>query len=311
MSKRIFPLAAIVPLVLALVGHSAAAATLDQEQPIINAGGNTWALGGYYEQKLAQVVTVGLAGRLAEVRFPLVCATSPADVVIRIEGVVAGQPSGDIFATAVRPVTDFPSFGGLPPEFRSIVIDEPVEFVAGDQFAITLETEGDCALFTGPVGESYPGGNSYFDSRPNPPGWVCNCEFASSPWDLPFQTLVDGATTVGIDIKPGDFPNAVNPRSRGRLPVAILSSAEFDALLVDPSSVTFGATGTEAPALHWSGTDANADGLYDLLLHFALPTTGLECGDESASLRASTYAGVAIVGMDSIRTVGCVRGPVK
>lgn len=122
---------------------------------------------------------------------------------------------------------------------------------------------------------------------------------------------MDRATTVGIDIKPGDFPNTVNPGSRGRLPVAILSGAEFDALTVDPASVTFGATGTEAPALHWSGTDANADGLYDLLLHFALPMTGLACGDESASLRGSTYAGEAIVGMDSIRTVGCMRGRVK
>jgi hypothetical protein len=311
MSKTIFPLAAAVPLVLGVAGPPAAAATLDQEQPIIDAGGNAVALGGYYEQKLAQVVTAGLAGRLAEVRFPLECVASPADVVIRIESVVAGRPSGDILATTVRPVTDFPSFGGLPPEFRGIVIDEPAEFAAGDQFAITLETAGNCSIFPGPGGDSYPGGNSFFDSRPNPPGWVCDCEFAGSPWDLPFQTLVDGATTVGVDIKPGDFPNAVNPRSLGRLPVAILSSGEFDALTVDPSSVTFGATGVEAPALHWTARDANADGQDDLLLHFALSATGLACGDESASLRGSTYGGAAIIGTDSIRTVGCVRGPVK
>ena len=45
-------------------------------------------------------------------------------------------------------------------------------------------------MFQGPVGDPYTGGNAFFDSRPNPPGWVCICDFAGSALDLPFQTLV-------------------------------------------------------------------------------------------------------------------------
>jgi len=43
---------------------------------------------------------------------------------------------------------------------------------------------------------------------------------------------------VAIDIKPGSDPNSINLSSAGVVPVAILSSATFDATQVDPASVT-------------------------------------------------------------------------
>lgn len=46
--------------------------------------------------------------------------------------------------------------------------------------------------------------------------------------------------TVDIDIKPGSFPNTINPKSERVIPVAILTTDTFDATTVDPLSVKFG-----------------------------------------------------------------------
>jgi hypothetical protein len=110
---------------------------------------------------------------------------------------------------------------------------------------------------------------------------------------------------VAVDIKPGSFPNSINPRSKGVIPVAILTTDTFDATTVDPLSVKFGPDGaTEA---HGRGhrQDVNRDGKKDLVLHFRTQDTGIVCGDTSASLTGKTFSGQAIKGSDWIRTVGC------
>ncbi len=111
--------------------------------------------------------------------------------------------------------------------------------------------------------------------------------------------------TVKIDIKPGSFPNSINPRSRGVIPVAILTTDTFDASAVDPTTVFFGATGNETAPVHSVLEDIDGDGNTDLLLHFRTQRTGIVCGSTSASLTGETFGGQAIEGSDSIRTVGC------
>jgi len=93
--------------------------------------------------------------------------------------------------------------------------------------------------------------------------------------DVFFDTQPDPGVRVVIDIHPGSFPNSVNPRNRGVIPVAILTTStaqgeplDFDATTVDPLSVTFGPDGaTEA---HERGhiEDVDGDGDVDLVLHF-------------------------------------------
>lgn len=110
---------------------------------------------------------------------------------------------------------------------------------------------------------------------------------------------------VAIDIKPGSFPNSINPRSKGVIPVAILTTDTFDATTVDPLSVVFGPNG--AVEAHEQGhiEDANGDGDLDLVLHFKTQNTGIQCGDTAAALTGQTFSGQAIEGSDSIVTVGC------
>lgn len=110
-------------------------------------------------------------------------------------------------------------------------------------------------------------------------------------------------TSVAIDIRPGSFPNSINPRSRGVIPVAVLTTSTFDAGTINPSTVTFGRnlSGPVNSALE----DVDKDGDLDLILHFPTQDTGITCGDTAASLTGQTYAGQTVKGSDSINTVGC------
>jgi hypothetical protein len=111
--------------------------------------------------------------------------------------------------------------------------------------------------------------------------------------------------SVAIDIKPGSYPNSINPRSQGVIPVAILTTDTFDALQVDAESVKFGldlATERHGQA---HVEDVDGDGDQDLVLHFKTQEAGIVCGDTEASLTGETFDGQSIMGTDSIKTVGC------
>jgi hypothetical protein len=110
---------------------------------------------------------------------------------------------------------------------------------------------------------------------------------------------------IAIDIKPRSFPNSINPKSKGVIPVAILTTATFDAGTVDPTTVRFGANGTEAAPVHSALEDVDGDADIDMILHFRTQQTGIRCGDISAPLTAKTTGGQAVEGSDSVKTVGC------
>lgn len=117
--------------------------------------------------------------------------------------------------------------------------------------------------------------------------------------------LASPRSQIGIDIKPGEGPNSVNPSSRQKIAVAVLTTNTFDALQVDPSTVEFGPDGATEFHRKTHVEDVDDDGDADLLFHFNTPDTGLKCGDAEATLRGETFNGELIVGTDSIRTVSC------
>ncbi len=111
--------------------------------------------------------------------------------------------------------------------------------------------------------------------------------------------------SVTMDIKPGSTPNSINPFSKGKIPVAILTAEAFDATQVDVSTIAFGPDG--APEAHGRShvNDIDGDGDMDLVLHFKTQDTGIQCGDIEATLTGETHGGEPITGTDSINPVPC------
>ena len=109
---------------------------------------------------------------------------------------------------------------------------------------------------------------------------------------------------VDIDIKPGGFPNSINLGSNGNIPVAILSTATFNAAsLVNRDSLTFGRTGDEHSLLRSSIEDVNKDGRPDIVCHFNTTSASFQREDTVGVLKGLTDTGQPIRGTDSIRIV--------
>ncbi len=69
-----------------------------------------------------------------------------------------------------------------------------------------------------------------------------------------------------IIVKPGSVPHTIDPKTEPKVPVAILSSAIFNAVKdTVQSSIRVGVTGTENSVASCSATDVNKDGRLDLL----------------------------------------------
>lgn len=118
---------------------------------------------------------------------------------------------------------------------------------------------------------------------------------------------------VTIDIKPGSYPNAINLSSKGLLPVALMSTADFDASLFTPEMthlsdanlpMTAGCTG--AMAERWVLDDVNHDGMADLVFFFQVQDLALSSSSTVATFMAhGSYVGATlhIMGTDSVTVV--------
>jgi hypothetical protein len=122
-------------------------------------------------------------------------------------------------------------------------------------------------------------------------------------------SYANGFIPITIDIKPGSFPNSINWTSAGVIPVAILSTDDFDATFVDPSTVVFGPAGspTGASMIHKKAhqEDVDEDGDLDLVFHFYIQDTGFECSDIEAILTGQTRDGTYIEGEGEVNLLGC------
>jgi hypothetical protein len=105
-------------------------------------------------------------------------------------------------------------------------------------------------------------------------------------------------TPAVIDVKPGDTTNKINLSAKGLLPVAVLSTSDFDATLFTPEkahlSDASSAMGCEgAAAIRWTYADVNGDGLLDLVFFFAVQDLNLTASTTEVMLMAhGTYNGL-------------------
>jgi hypothetical protein len=128
---------------------------------------------------------------------------------------------------------------------------------------------------------------------------------------------LEQATTirVEIDIKPGSDANPIHPRSRGVLPVAILSSETFDAADVDVTTLAFGPDAaapehdlTVPGVLEDHLRDVDEDGSIDLVSHYRSREAGITSDDLEACMSGALLDGTPFEGCDLIRTLRGRRG---
>jgi len=111
---------------------------------------------------------------------------------------------------------------------------------------------------------------------------------------------------VRIDIKPGQRGIArINPKSRHEIPVALLSSSDFDAMKVDVKSLTFGRTGDEQSLdkCYRHGVKVNRDRRRDLVCQFENHLADFETTDEEGVLKGKMLDGTPFEGRGMLKVI--------
>lgn len=106
----------------------------------------------------------------------------------------------------------------------------------------------------------------------------------TSGHSIPFTVSPKPLLSIYVDIKPGYWPNSINPKDHGYLVVAVCGTNTFDVHTIDPKSLTLSLNGGknivkpliwsyQDVATPWTGPDggghsAKGDGYLDLTLKF-------------------------------------------
>ncbi len=130
---------------------------------------------------------------------------------------------------------------------------DPVVTVYGTDFGGDgdFSVPGEVSFSGGTLTGYYGGGSGLFELR-----------FISS---VPILLLNPAVPGLAIDIKPGGNPNNINLTSKGVVPVAVLTTDDFDANSIDPITVEFAGA---SPPERWKLEDVDEDGDLDMLFHF-------------------------------------------
>ncbi len=111
-------------------------------------------------------------------------------------------------------------------------------------------------------------------------------------------------TLVQIDLKPDEYPNCINLKSRGYISVAILSDADFDATSVAASTVKCaGATPVPTGKKLYQLLDVDSDGDLDMLLKFQTQSLILSLDAKEVIVTGRTTTGEYFECSDSVKLI--------
>ena len=140
---------------------------------------------------------------------------------------------------------------------------------------------------------------------------ACSADVEAEGTSVACLVLADSVIPTGvevtIDIRPGSERNPVNPKSNGVLPVAILSSATFDATQADPGTIYLEGVPVSSPSgkgkFQACEEDIDGDGLTDLKVKIDVELLDLAVPTGTATLVGETFAGEPFWGMDTYTIV--------
>lgn len=130
-------------------------------------------------------------------------------------------------------------------------------------------------------------------------------EYASQHVTVTVQNVIE----VAVDIKPNDTPNSINCNNINDLiTVAILTTPYFDATTVNHETVKFEGAGEshinkKTGLMQRHVEDVDMDGDLDLVFHFLLNQTNLDCSSLEGTLTGELYDGTPITGTDEVRMI--------
>ncbi len=214
-------------------------------------------------------------------------------VTIDIDGGIGGKRSVDTFIAIFGPAPSYPLL-------RMNDDSSPVDEGSMHRFDSRIVN------FVLPHTGTYTVGVSHFPRYFSSGGSARD----GAPRNGDYSLVISGVSTpvlhIGIEIKPGSGEVApLNPKSRGKIPVALLSSERFNALDVDSSSLMFGRNGSEHSLARCgkAGEDVNGDGMLDLVCHFHNQHAGFAKGDIEGVLKGKLIDGQRIEGRALLKVV--------
>lgn len=152
-------------------------------------------------------------------------------------------------------------------------------------------------------------GVSSYNRRLQNGGTTSSASVSNTNANGDYTLIVSGVTPstlqISIDIKPGNDALApINPKAKGKIPVALLGSSEFVVGDVNVSTLTFGHSGSEASLAKCHGaSDVNGDVFPDMLCHFENQDAKFEPTDDEAVLRGELDGGRQFEGRSWLKVV--------
>jgi|GEM_PF-1873093 len=278
--------------------------TFGPGQSFDNTENSGWVIGSgsSYNQQIAAPFILSFNVILDSIDFATDYDWGPNQVSVNLVYGDSGLPSTD--PEKVIESFNFTNLSELPTIYRANSLLKPL-LEGSTQYWVVLKADNSTTKLQWKWNNNGMTGLAFCNPPVGTP-WIYYLD-KTPAFDIKGSTAVIDSLGIYIDIIPDSNPNSINPRSMGAIPVAILTTEDFDATVVDPSTVLFGKTGIEASPFHYAFEDVDGDGDIDMILHFRTQETGLVCENTEAILTGETLDGQAIEGSDSIKTVGCKK----
>ncbi|MGD8567117.1 MAG: PPC domain-containing protein [Gammaproteobacteria bacterium] len=214
-------------------------------------------------------------------------------VTIDIDGGMGGMRSVD---TVIAVFSDGPDYTMLRLNDDSYPLDEGSNYVYDSRID----------NFVLPATGNYYVGVSHYPRYFTSGGTARSAYPRNGDYKLVVSGVSSPVVNMNISIKPGHNEVApLNPKARGRVPVALLSSREFDPAEVDVESLTFGHDGDEASLekCNKSRSDINHDGVADMVCHFDNQAASFRKGDLEGILKGKLKDGTMFEGRGLLKVV--------